>query len=201
LVHSSTLVTAGVYLLIRFRDLIQDFKILRVLIYLGVLTTLMSRLRALFEPDFKKVVALSTLSQLGIIVITLSIGFGKLAFIHLLTHAVFKALLFICRGKVIHSVGDYQDARKIGGEIFNLPITRAIIVLSRYALCGVPFLSGFYSKDIIIESSLMGDIFFFNYCLYILIVGLSSSYSFRILFLSIIRFTNQNVSLIRDEED
>lgn len=201
LVHSSTLVTAGVYLLIRFRDLIQDFKILRVLIYLGVLTTLMSRLRALFEPDFKKVVALSTLSQLGIIIITLSIGFSKLAFIHLLTHAVFKALLFICRGKVIHSVGDYQDARKIGGEIFNLPITRAIIVLSRYALCGVPFLSGFYSKDIIIESSLMGDIFFFNYCLYILIVGLSSSYSFRILFLSIIRFTNQNVSLIRDEED
>ncbi|RXG55819.1 Hydrogenase-4 component B [Armadillidium vulgare] len=107
-----------------------------------VLTTLISRLRALFEPDFKKVVALSTLSQLGIIIITLSIGFGKLAFIHLLTHAVFKALLFICRGKVIHNVGDYQDARKIGGEIFNLPITRAIIVLSRYALCGVPFLSG-----------------------------------------------------------
>ncbi|RXG73091.1 NADH-ubiquinone oxidoreductase chain 5 [Armadillidium vulgare] len=122
---------------------------------IGVLTTLISRLRALFEPDFKKVVALSTLSQLGIIVITLSIGFGKLAFIHLLTHAVFKALLFICRGKVIHNVGDYQDARKIGGEIFNLPITRAIIVLSRYALCGVPFLSGFYSKDMIIESSLM----------------------------------------------
>ncbi|RXG51090.1 NADH-ubiquinone oxidoreductase chain 5 [Armadillidium vulgare] len=162
-------VTAGVYLLIRFRDLIQDFKILRVLIYLGILTTLISRLRALFEPDFKKVVALSTLSQLGIIIITF--------------------------------VGDYQDARKIGGEIFNLPITRAIIVLSRYALCGVPFLSGFYSKDLIIESSLMGDIFFFNYCLYILIVGLSSSYSFRLLFLSIIRFTNQNVSLIRDEED
>jgi len=201
LVHSSTLVTAGVYLLIRFRDLIQDFKILRVLIYLGILTTLISRLRALFEPDFKKVVALSTLSQLGIIIITLSIGFGKLAFIHLLTHAVFKALLFICRGKVIHNVGDYQDARKIGGEIFNLPITRAIIVLSRYALCGVPFLSGFYSKDLIIESRLMGDIFFFNYCLYILIVGLSSSYSFRLLFLRIIRFTNQNVSLIRDEED
>ncbi|RXG57381.1 NADH-ubiquinone oxidoreductase chain 5 [Armadillidium vulgare] len=65
------------------------------------------------------------------------IGFGKLAFIHLLTHAVFKALLFICRGKVIHNVGDYQDARKIGGEIFNLPITRAIIVLSRYALCEI----------------------------------------------------------------
>ncbi|RXG57365.1 Formate hydrogenlyase subunit 3 [Armadillidium vulgare] len=108
-----------------------------VLIYLGILTTLISRLRALFEPDFKKVVALSTLSQLGIIIITLSIGFGKLAFIHLLTHAVFKALLFICRGKVIHNVGDYQDARKIGGEIFNLPITRAIIVLSRYALCEI----------------------------------------------------------------
>nr|ABR12815.1 NADH dehydrogenase subunit 5 [Armadillidium vulgare] len=201
LVHSSTLVTAGVYLLIRFSDLMQDFKILSVLMYLGVLTTLMSSLSALFEPDFKKVVALSTLSQLGIMVMTLCMGFGSLAFIHLLTHAVFKALLFMCSGKVIHSVGDYQDARKMGGEIFNLPITSAIMVLSSYALCGVPFLSGFYSKDLIIEYSLMGDMFFFNYCLYMLIVGLSSSYSFRLLFLSMISFTNQNVSLMSDEED
>lgn len=201
LVHSSTLVTAGIYLLIRFRGILQDFNILRVLIYLGILTTLISRLRALFEPDFKKVVALSTLSQLGIIIITLAIGFVDLAFIHLLTHAVFKALLFICRGKIIHRVGDNQDARKIGGEIFNLPITGVIMVLSSYALCGVPFLAGFYSKDLIIESSLMGDIFFFNYCLFILIVGLSARYSFRILFLRIVGFTNQNTFIISDDED
>ncbi|KAB7502262.1 hypothetical protein Anas_14700 [Armadillidium nasatum] len=187
LVHSSTLVTAGVYLLIRFSNLMQCFRILRLLIYLGVLTTLIASLRALFEPDLKKVVALSTLSQLGIIIRTLALGFRELAFIHLLTHAVFKALLFICRGKIIHNVGGYQDTRKIGGEMFNLPVTRIIIVLSSYALCGVPFLAGFYSKDLIIEARLIGDIFFINYCLYILSVGLSTRYSFRLLFMSIRR--------------
>lgn len=201
LVHSSTLVTAGVYLLIRFRNLIQCFRILRLLIYLGVLTTLIASFRALFEPDLKKVVALSTLSQLGIIIRTLALGFRELAFIHLLTHAIFKALLFICRGKIIHSVGGYQDARKMGGEMYNLPITRIIIVLSSYALCGVPFLAGFYSKDLIIESGLIGDIFFVNYCLYILSVGLSTRYSFRLLFIRMVGFTNQNLYIRRDEED
>lgn len=201
LVHSSTLVTAGVYLLIRFSNLVQCSRVLRLLIYLGVFTTLIASLRALFEPDLKKVVALSTLSQLGVIIRTLALGFSELAFIHLLTHAMFKALLFMCRGKIIHNIGGYQDARKIGGEVFNLPITRIIIVLSSYALCGVPFLAGFYSKDLIIEHSLMGDIFFVNYYLYILVVGLSASYSFRLLFISIVRFTNQNSCIRRDEED
>ncbi|KAB7495394.1 NADH-ubiquinone oxidoreductase chain 5 [Armadillidium nasatum] len=166
-----------------------------------VLTTLIASLRALFEPDLKKVVALSTLSQLGIIIRTLALGFRELAFIHLLTHAVFKALLFICRGKIIHNVGGYQDTRKIGGEMFNLPVTRIIIVLSSYALCGVPFLAGFYSKDLIIEARLIGDIFFINYCLYILSVGLSTRYSFRLLFMSIVGPTNQSSYIRRDEED
>ena len=127
LVHSSTLVTAGVYLLIRFGDILKGRIIILVLTYLGIFTTLMARTRALFETDLKKIVALSTLRQLGIIVITLALGFIELAFIHLLTHAVFKALLFICRGKIIHRVGRNQDMRLLGGLFFNLPITGVLI--------------------------------------------------------------------------
>lgn len=180
LVHSSTLVTAGVYLLIRFNDLLAR-RVIGFLFYLGILTTVMARLRALYEVDFKKVVALSTLSQLGIIVSTLSLGFEKLAFIHLLTHAVFKALLFICRGKIIHSFESGQDIRKMGGVLFNLPITSVVIRLARFSLCGVPFLAGFYSKDLIIERRVALDNFFFNYIIYLLVVGLSASYRFRLL--------------------
>lgn len=201
LVHSSTLVTAGVYLLIRFRDLIKDLILINLLIYLGLLTTVIARLRALFEVDFKKVVALSTLRQLGVIVITISFGLTKLAFIHILTHAIFKALLFICRGKVIHSISNYQDIRKIGGLVFNLPITRVIINLSRFALCGVPFLRGFYSKDLIIERVIILDNFFVNYCAYIVVVGLSSSYSFRLIYLRIVNNINQLSCRVRDERD
>lgn len=181
LVHSSTLVTAGVYLLIRFNEFLSDSLFTDFLFYLGVLTTVIARLTALFEVDFKKVVALSTLRQLGIIIRTLCLGYRDLAFIHLLTHAIFKALLFICRGKIIHNFEGGQDMRKIGGLIFNLPITIIIIRLTRFSLCGIPFLSGFYSKDLIIERHEMLDNFFFNYIVYIAVVGLSSSYSFRLI--------------------
>lgn len=201
LVHSSTLVTAGVYLIIRFSDLLIASEVVFLLVYLGILTTIMSRVTALFEVDFKKVVALSTLSQLGIIVITLSIGFVKIAFVHLLTHAVFKALLFICRGKVIHRVNNNQDIRRIGGIVYNLPVTGLIINLARLALCGVPFLSGFYSKDLIFERIIMEDTFIINYFLYILIVGLSASYSFRLVGLGMVYETNQIKGCISCEKD
>lgn len=201
LVHSSTLVTAGVYLLVRFRGLLLGSKALGLLVYIGVLTTIIARLRAVFEVDFKKVVALSTLRQLGIMVITLSIGFVELAFIHLLIHAVFKALLFICRGKVIHRVGDNQDIRKIGGLIYNLPVTSIIINLSRLALCGVPFISGFYSKDLIIERMEITDNFFASYIIYILVVGLSSRYSLRLVYMRLIHQINQNFISVREDKD
>lgn len=201
LVHSSTLVTAGVYLLIRFRGLITGSLTTEALIYLGLSTTLMARMRAIFEVDFKKIVALSTLRQLGIMVTTLSIGFVELSFIHLLIHAIFKALLFICRGKLIHIVGDNQDIRKIGGLIFNLPITGVIIRISRLALCGVPFISGFYSKDLIIESIEIRDSFFTDYIIYILVVGFTARYSIRLIYLSSVCRVNQGVSRAREDND
>lgn len=201
LVHSSTLVTAGVYLLIRFRDLFKSLIVMNLLIYLGMITTVIARIVALFEVDFKKVVALSTLSQLGIIITTLSFGFANLAFIHLLTHAVFKALLFICSGKVIHNISGYQDIRKIGGLFFNLPVTSILINLSRFALCGVPFLSGFYSKDLIIENILILDNFFFNYVIFTIIVGLSASYSFRLVYFRLVNCSHQLRVRVRCEKD
>nr|YP_009540823.1 NADH dehydrogenase subunit 5 [Mongoloniscus sinensis]AYQ93274.1 NADH dehydrogenase subunit 5 [Mongoloniscus sinensis] len=201
LVHSSTLVTAGVYLLIRFSDLFKSLIVMNLLIYLGMMTTVMASIVALFEVDFKKVVALSTLSQLGIMMTTLSFGFANLAFIHLLTHAVFKALLFMCSGKVIHNISGYQDIRKMGGLFFNLPVTSMLMNLSSFALCGVPFLSGFYSKDLIIENILMLDNFFFNYVMFTMIVGLSASYSFRLVYFSLVNCSHQLSVSVSCEKD
>nr|APU89525.1 NADH dehydrogenase subunit 5 [Porcellio dilatatus dilatatus] len=201
LVHSSTLVTAGVYLLIRFSGLLEGAVVMKWFIYLGVLTTMMASVSALFEVDFKKIVALSTLSQLGVMISTLAMGLANLAYIHLLTHAVFKALLFMCSGKVIHMVGDSQNVRKMGGNLFNLPVTSMVMSLSSFALCGVPFMSGFYSKDLIIESAEMMDNCFMNYIMYMMVVGLSASYSFRLIFLSIIKGTDQGVYSTSGDKD
>lgn len=201
LVHSSTLVTAGVYLLVRFRGLLNEWVLVNILRRLGVMTTLIARVRALYENDLKKVVALSTLRQLGIIVVTLSVGLSILAFIHLLIHAVFKALLFICSGKIIHNIIGNQDLRAIGRLVWNLPVTRSVINLSRFALCGVPFLSGFYSKDLIVEIILIQDGFVFKYLLYFFIVGFSASYSFRVAYLTFLLNTKRLRAGLREEKD
>lgn len=170
LVHSSTLVTAGVYLLIRFNFyLLNNIRIIFFLLMLGRLTILISGLGANYEMDFKKIIALSTLSQLGLIIGTLSIGFLKLAFFHLLTHALFKALLFLCAGIFIHRIINFQDIRFSGGFNNQIIITLIFFNISRLALCGIPFLAGFYSKDIILEFILISNVniiiffFFFNW--------------------------------------
>ena len=153
LVHSSTLVTAGVYLLIRFNYLLG---LRRILFYLGVLTMFISGLGANYETDLKKIIALSTLRQLGLIIITISMGYSEYSFFHLMTHAMFKSLLFLCAGVFIHSMGDAQDIRIIGGLAVSCPSTSFFFVCSSLALCGAPFLSGFYSKDLILELYFLG---------------------------------------------
>lgn len=151
LVHSSTLVTAGVYLLIRFNRylIIREFR--KILIILSVLTIFISGLIANFEFDLKKIIALSTLRQLGLIIIILSIGFPILSYYHLLTHAIFKSLLFIRAGIIIHSIINNQDIRLMGGLNEYIPFTMYRFNLTLLALCGFPFIAGFYSKDMIIE--------------------------------------------------
>ena len=143
LVHSSTLVTAGVYLLIRFSYLLDPFS-LQTLFVLSTLTMFISGLVASFEYDLKKVIALSTLSQLGVIIFSVSLGFFKMALFHLLIHALFKAILFLCAGNLIHGVLS-QDVRSFGGLSVNFPIVCTCINLANLSLCGIPFLSGFYS--------------------------------------------------------
>lgn len=185
LVHSSTLVTAGVYLLIRFNNLIISNEICLLLLLLSGLTIFIAGLGANFEFDLKKIIALSTLRQLGLIIIILSIGFPNLAFFHLLTHALFKALLFICAGVVIHSLKNFQDIRYIGALINQLPITITYFNVANLALCGFPFLAGFYSKDLILETASFSRINIIIYFLYYFSTGLTVCYTLRLIYFSI----------------
>nr|ANJ70403.1 NADH dehydrogenase subunit 5 [Haliplus immaculatus] len=184
LVHSSTLVTAGVYLLIRF-NLVLNSKLCLFLLLISVLTMFMAGLGANFEFDLKKIIALSTLSQLGLMMSILSLGNYKLAFFHLLTHALFKALLFMCAGSIIHNLNDIQDIRFMGNLMVHMPLTCICMNISNLALCGMPFLAGFYSKDLILEMVSMGFINIFIFLLFFISTGLTVCYSFRLCYYSI----------------
>ena len=190
LVHSSTLVTAGVYLLIRFNILLVDIFFLKILLLLSGLTIFIAGISANYEFDLKKIIALSTLSQLGLMIRILRIGFPDLAFFHLLTHAVFKALLFICAGVVIHIIRDIQDIRFIGGISYYIPITSLCFNISNIALCGIPFLAGFYSKDIILEIIRFRNLNLLIFFLYYISTGLTVFYTLRLIFYLIINDFN-----------
>lgn len=125
---------------------------------MGLTTITMAGAAALFEVDIKKVIALSTLRQLGVMFFRLGLVQPFLAFFHLVSHAYFKAILFIAAGAIIHRLKDYQDLRKMGGRVTNVPGLGGVILVRNLSLCGIPFLSGFYSKDIILEIILMGEL-------------------------------------------
>ena len=185
LVHSSTLVTAGVYLLIRFRNLIRGRITSQVLLILRGLTIFMAGLGANFEYDLKKFIALSTLRQLGLIIRIISLGFPILAFFHLLTHALFKALLFICAGVIIHCIKNFQDIRYIGALINQIPITIIYFNVANLALCGFPFLAGFYSKDLILEIVSYSRVNLVIINLFYFSTGLTVCYTIRLMLYSI----------------
>nr|YP_010835970.1 NADH dehydrogenase subunit 5 [Perlomyia kappa]WGC89489.1 NADH dehydrogenase subunit 5 [Perlomyia kappa] len=182
LVHSSTLVTAGVYLLIRFNALLVNSYHGSILLLFAGLTMFMAGLGANFEFDLKKIIALSTLSQLGLMMSILAMGFPKLAFFHLLTHALFKALLFMCAGAIIHNMKDSQDIRFMGGLVKHMPLTSLCFNLSNLALCGAPFLAGFYSKDLILEIVSLSYMNYFSFMLYFVSTGLTVCYSLRLVY-------------------
>nr|QBF44149.1 NADH dehydrogenase subunit 5 [Corethrella condita] len=182
LVHSSTLVTAGVYLLIRFNFLLVNSWLGQFLLLVSGLTMFMAGLGANYEFDLKKIIALSTLSQLGLMMSILSMGFYKLAFFHLLTHALFKALLFMCAGAVIHNMKNSQDIRTMGNFIIMMPLTCGCLNVANLALCGMPFLAGFYSKDLILETVSLSFLNTFTFFLYFFSTGLTVCYSFRLVY-------------------
>nr|WOR80896.1 NADH dehydrogenase subunit 5 [Anaspides richardsoni] len=182
LVHSSTLVTAGVYLLIRFSVAVESSSMRLALFLISCVTMFMAGLGANFEYDLKKIIALSTLSQLGVMMSILALGFSELAFFHLLTHALFKALLFMCAGVIIHNMKNYQDIRSMGSLVKQMPLSSMLMMLANLSLCGTPFLAGFYSKDLILEISFMGAASMVGVLLYILSTGLTVCYTGRLVY-------------------
>nr|ALO76406.1 NADH deshydrogenase subunit 5 [Oxypoda opaca] len=181
LVHSSTLVTAGVYLLIRFNYSLS-MNLMLFLMFMGTMTMFMAGLGANFEFDLKKIIALSTLSQLGLMMSILALGEYKLSFFHLLSHALFKATLFMCAGCIIHNLNNCQDIRYMGSLIKQMPMTCCIFNISNLSLCGIPFLAGFYSKDLILEVLSMNYMNMFIYIIYFISTGLTVMYSFRLVY-------------------
>nr|AIW64957.1 NADH dehydrogenase subunit 5 [Cyana sp. MT-2014] len=201
LVHSSTLVTAGVYLLIRFNMLLIDTFFFKILLLLSGLTMFMAGVSANYEFDLKKIIALSTLSQLGLMMSILSMGLADLAFFHLLTHAMFKALLFMCAGVIIHMMNNMQDIRFMGGIVSYIPLTSLCMNISNLALCGVPFLAGFYSKDLILELVSFSNLNLLVFFLYYISTGLTMFYTVRlVMYLMVDDFNLLSIYNLYDED-
>jgi len=201
LVHSSTLVTAGVYLIIRLNFIFCNSSSTNILLFIGVITMVLAGAAAIYEIDIKKVIALSTLSQLGVIMITLGELEPILSFFHLLRHAYFKAILFICAGIIIHNIKDYQDIRKIRIILNILPITFRVIIVANLRLCGLPFLRGFYSKDIILEVIIISTISLIIFVIILVATFFTVAYSCRMSFLLASLYTAKNCTYISDDND
>nr|AWV83361.1 NADH dehydrogenase subunit 5 [Platypleura kaempferi]AWV84479.1 NADH dehydrogenase subunit 5 [Platypleura kaempferi] len=184
LVHSSTLVTAGVYLLIRFNLIIMQFNLIKLMMLMSIITMIMSGMGANFEFDLKKIIALSTLSQLGMMMIILLIGYPLLSFFHLIIHALFKASLFLCAGIIIHNFNNNQDIRMMGCLSYQMPLTMTMMNIANMSLCGMPFMSGFYSKDLIMEMICSQNQNIFVLILMFIGVILTSFYTARLTFYS-----------------
>nr|UEP15864.1 NADH dehydrogenase subunit 5 [Thrips setosus] len=181
LVHSSTLVTAGVYIMIRFNFFISE-NLKFFLMLVSLLTMIMSGISGVFEYDLKKIIALSTLSQLGFMMSSISLGLSNLAFFHLVTHASFKALLFMCAGMFIHNFFDNQDIRFFGLMNKNFSFSLSMFNVANLSLCGFPFLSGFFSKDLILELFLLKKINMVFFFLVFLGTFLTVFYTFRLIY-------------------
>ena len=197
LIHAATMVTAGVYLLMRSSPLIEySSTVLILCLWLGAITTVFSSLIGLFQQDIKKVIAYSTMSQLGMMVIAVGLSCYNIALFHLVNHAFYKALLFLGAGSVIHSVADNQDFRKYGGLRPFLPLTYSVMLIASLSLVAIPFMTGFYSKDFILESA-YGQFYFSSTVIYfIATIGamFTTLYSVKVLYLTFL--TNPNGPLV-----
>ena len=197
LIHAATMVTAGVYLLMRSSSLIEySSTILLLCLWLGAITTVFSSLIGLFQQDIKKVIAYSTMSQLGMMVIAIGLSSYNIALFHLINHAFYKGLLFLGAGAVIHAMADNQDFRKYGGLISFLPLSYSVILIASLSLIAFPFMTGFYSKDFLLESA-YGQYSFNSIAVYtIAVIGaiFTTLYSVKVLYLTFLSTPNGSIT-------
>ena len=193
LIHAATMVTAGVFLIIRFSPLLEFSSFtLSLLIIIGSLTAFFASFTGIFQSDLKKIIAYSTCSQLGYMMFSCGLSHYNLSLFHLANHAFFKALLFLAAGSIIHAISDEQDLRRMGAFLPNLPLTYSAFFVGSLALAGFPFLTGFYSKDLILEICQVyrnNNVFFVGSLACVfgnLAVFFTSFYSFRLLFFTFI---------------
>jgi proton-translocating NADH-quinone oxidoreductase chain L len=193
LIHAATMVTAGVFVLIRV-SMILDYSshILIFITILGGFTAFFAASVALFQNDLKRVIAYSTCSQLGYMVFVIGLSGYSVSMFHLMNHAFFKALLFLSAGSIIHAMSDEQDMRKLGGLVRLLPLTYVMILIGSMALFGTPFLTGFYSKDVILELALVSYRFdgILVFWLGTLTACFTAFYSIRLIYLTFLTKPN-----------
>jgi len=199
LIHAATLVISGVFLIIRCSILFDNSEsVLIIVSIVGAITSFFAASVGLFQNDLKRVIAYSTCSQLGYMVFIAGLSHYSVSLFHVANHAVFKALLFLSAGCIIHGLSDEQDLRKMGGLLAIFPVSYIMIFIGSAALIGTPFLTGFYSKDCILELAFAKYNFVGNFCYFL---GCSAAfctsfYSFRLLFLTFINPTNTFKSYI-----
>nr|BAU97716.1 NADH dehydrogenase subunit 5 [Protobothrops tokarensis]BAU97729.1 NADH dehydrogenase subunit 5 [Protobothrops tokarensis] len=195
LLHSSTMVVAGVFLLIRLHPILNNSYTMKTMcLILGATTTMFAAAAAISQHDIKKIIALSTTSQLGLMMTMLGLNQPTLAFLHMTTHSFFKALLFLCSGSFIHSLNNEQDLRMMGNLLKTAPMTSSFTIIASLSLMGMPFLSGFYSKDTIIETMTNSHVNLWALTITLIATTLSASYSMQIILLVLTGPSHTNTS-------